>query len=50
MSKQIDSNNITYLAFVDLEMVVDTVKWNKMFFTLREIGVDEHDLIIIYSL
>lgn len=35
---------------LDLEKSFDKVNWNKMFLTLREIGVEQHDLKIIHNL
>lgn len=38
------------MTFIDLENAFDKIHWNKMLLTLREIGVEQHNLRIIHSL
>jgi len=50
IEKQIEFNNDTFMAFIDLEKAFDTVPWKELFKTLEEIGIDYKDRQLIYNM
>ncbi|XP_025425942.1 uncharacterized protein LOC112694624 [Sipha flava] len=50
IEKQIEINNDTFMAFIDLEKAFDTVPCKELFRTLEEIGIDYRDGRLIYNI
>ncbi|KAL4083943.1 hypothetical protein QTP88_029259 [Uroleucon formosanum] len=50
IEKQIEFNNDTFIAFIDLEKAFDTVPWKELFKTLEEIDIDYRDRQLIYNI
>jgi hypothetical protein len=50
VEKQIEFNNDTFIAFIDLKKAFDTIPWNELFKTLEELGIDYRDRQLIYNI
>ena len=48
--RSLENDNELFICFVDFEKAFDTVKWTKLWYTLKTIGIDWRDIRLISNL